>query len=363
MSDHVLTRIADGIGTIALNRPQALNSLSLDMVRAMTAALLAWRDDAGVAAVFVTSTSERAFCAGGDIRFFHRAGSSTPQGGSALVEDFFTEEYTLDHLVQTYPKPYIALMDGVVMGGGMGIAQAGANGLRIVTEGTRMAMPEVAIGFFPDVGASHFLSRTPGRIGRYLGLTGATIGAADALHAGLADVFVPAAELPGLRTLVDATPGRQLTDAIRTFAAPFASQLDSLAGAGELAAERAALDTHFGHDTVAGVMASLAADPGAFAQRALEAMRQRSPLMMCVTHAMLERGARLGLADCLRMERDMVRHAFEIGEVLEGVRALAIDKDKRPRWNPPALDAVTPEMVARFFAPVWPAHAHPLRML
>jgi enoyl-CoA hydratase/carnithine racemase len=363
MSDHVHTRIANSTGIIQLDRPQALNSLSLDMVRALTAALLAWRDDPDVAAVFIGSTSERAFCAGGDIRFFHQAGSSTPQGGSAQVEDFFTEEYSLDFLVQTFPKPYIALMDGVVMGGGMGIAQAAASrlpgGLRIVTERTKMAMPEVNIGFFPDVGASHFLSRTPGRIGTYLGLTGITIGAADALHAGLADLFAPAARLADLRALVDATPGAQLADAVRAFAAPFASQ----AGPSELAAQRAALDAHFGHPSVAAIAASLAGDPGPFAQRALGAMRQASPLMQCVTLAMLERGARLGLVDCLRMERTMVRRAFEIGEVLEGVRALAIDKDRRPRWQPPLLDAVMPEQVERFFAPAWPAHAHPLRTL
>jgi enoyl-CoA hydratase/carnithine racemase len=315
MSDHVRIRTADGTGIVTLDRPQALNSLSLDMVRAMTAALLAWRDDPAIAAVVVVG-GDRAFCAGGDIRFFHQAGSSTPQGGSALIEDFFTEEYSLDFLVQTYPKPYVALMDGVVMGGGMGIGQAATPGLRIVTERTRMAMPEVNIGFFPDVGASHFLSRTPGRIGAYLGLTGATIGAADALYAGLADLFVPADRLPGLRALVEAVPGTQLTREIRAFAAPFAGQ------------------AHFGHDSVAAIVGSLETDGSAFAQRALQAMRERSPLMQCVTHAMLARGARLGLADCLRMERDMVRHAFEVGEVLEGVRALAIDKDRQPRWNP-----------------------------
>jgi enoyl-CoA hydratase/carnithine racemase len=361
--DHVHIHTANGTGIVTLDRPGALHSLSLDMVRAVTAALLAWRDDPAIAAVLIGSTGERAFCAGGDIRFFHQAGSATPQEGSALVEDFFTEEYSLDFLVQTYPKPYVALMDGIVMGGGMGIAQAIAPGLRIVTERTKMAMPEVNIGFFPDVGASYFLSRAPGRIGAWLGLTGATIGAADALYAGLADLFVPSDQLPGLRALVEATPGTGLADAIRAFAAPFAGQ----AGAGELARERAALDAHFahdiGHNSVAAIVASLELDAGPFARRTLQAMRGRSPLMQCVTHAMLARGAGLGLADCLRMERDMVRHAFEVGEVLEGVRALAIDKDNRPCWKPPTLDAVTPEMVARFFAPVWPAHAHPLRML
>jgi enoyl-CoA hydratase/carnithine racemase len=360
MSEYVQTRVANGTGIITLDRPKALNSLSLDMVRDLTAILLAWREDVGVDAVLITSTSEKALCAGGDIRFFHQAGHATPTGGSALLEDFFTEEYALNHLIHFYPKPYIALMDGVVMGGGMGIAQGGpGSGLRIVTERTKMAMPEVNIGLFPDVGGSHFLSRAPGALGMYLGLTGLTIGAADALYVDLADVFVPGAELPALQALIAATPGAQLPAAIRAFAAPFASQ----AGASELQAQRGLVDRHFGAASVTAVMASLEGDDSPFAQKALAAMRQRSPLMMCVTREMLVRGATLDVADCLRMERSLVRRNFEHGEVLEGVRALVIDKDNAPSWNPPALDQVTPDMVARFFEPVWPAHAHPLRHL
>jgi enoyl-CoA hydratase/carnithine racemase len=360
MSEYVQTRAANGTGIITLDRPKALNSLSLDMVRALTASLLAWRSDAGVDAVVITSSSEKALCAGGDIRFFHQAGHATPLGGSALLEDFFTEEYALNHLIHFYPKPYIALMDGVVMGGGMGIAQGGPDcGLRIVTERTKMAMPEVNIGLFPDVGGSHFLSHAPGALGMYLGLTGLTIGAADALHVGLADVFVPSDQLPALQALIASTPGAQLAQAIRAFAAPFAAQ----AGASELQAQRALVDRHFGADSVPAVMASLEGDDHPFAQKALAAMRQRSPLMMCVTREMLARGATLDVADCLRMERSLVRRNFEHGEVLEGVRALVIDKDNAPQWNPPSLEQVTPEMVTRFFEPVWPAHAHPLRDL
>jgi enoyl-CoA hydratase/carnithine racemase len=360
MTDHVLTRVANRTGIITLDRPKALNSLSLEMVRALSAILLAWRDDSGIDAVVLTSTSEKALCAGGDIRFFHDVGHATPMGGSALLEDFFTEEYALNHLIHFYPKPYIALMDGVVMGGGMGIAQGGPDcGLRIVTERTRMAMPEVNIGLFPDVGGSHFLSHAPGQLGNYLGLTGLTIGAADALYVGLADVFVPGAELAGLNALIETTPGKELPAAIRAFAAQFAQQ----AGAGELQAQRAAVDAHFGAASVAAIMASLARDESPFAQKALKAMRLRSPLMMCVTRELLVRGAAMDVADCLRMERNLVRRNFEHGEVLEGVRALVIDKDNAPQWNPPALDDVTPAMVARFFEPVWPGHALPLRHL
>jgi enoyl-CoA hydratase/carnithine racemase len=360
MSEYVQTRVANGTGIITLDRPKALNSLSLEMVRALTETLLIWRDDAGVDAVIIGSSSEKALCAGGDIRFFHQAGHATPTGDSALLEDFFTEEYALNHLIHFYPKPYIALMDGVVMGGGMGIAQGGPDsGLRIVTERTKMAMPEVNIGLFPDVGGSHFLSHAPGALGMYLGLTGLTINAADALYVGLADVFVPADQLPALQALIASTPGARLAEAIRAFAAPFASQ----AGASELEAQRALVDKHFGAVSVSAVMASLVREENPFAQKALTAMRQRSPLMMCVTREMLVRGAAMDVADCLRMERSLVRRNFEHGEVLEGVRALVIDKDNAPKWNPPTLDDVTPEMVTRFFEPVWPAWAHPLRHL
>ena len=360
MTDHVLTRVANGTGVITLDRPKALNSLSLAMVRRLTDTLLAWRDDPAVASVVLTSSSEKALCAGGDIRFFHEVGTATPTGGSALLEDFFTEEYALNHLIHFYPKPYISIMDGVVMGGGMGIAQGGPDGgLRIVTDRVKMAMPEVNIGLFPDVGGSHFLSHAPGQLGNYLGLTGLTIGAADALHVGLADVFVPGEKLGELNALVEATPGAQLAEAIRAFAAPFLVE----AGQSPLAAARAAVDTHFGAGSVAAIMASLATDDSPFAQKALGAMRQRSPLLMCVTHEMLVRGASLSVADCLRMERSLVRRNFEHGEVLEGVRALVIDKDNAPQWNPPTLDEVTPAMVERFFEPVWPEYAHPLRHL
>jgi enoyl-CoA hydratase/carnithine racemase len=360
MSEFVHTSVSNRTGHIILDRPKALNSLSLAMVRDLATALLAWRDDAGVDAVVIRSSSEKAFCAGGDIRFFYDVGRATPQGGSALLEDFFTEEYALNHLIHHYPKPYIALMDGVVMGGGMGVAQGGPDcRVRVVTERTRMAMPEVNIGLFPDVGGSYFLSRAPGQLGNYLGLTGLTIGAADALYVGLADHFVPEVQMAALVALIAATPGAGLRAAIAAFAAPFKAAV----GASALAAERAGIDSHFAGASVAAIMQSLAQDQGAFAQKAYKAMGTRSPLMMAVTHELLKRGAALDVADCLRMERTLVRHNFQHGEVIEGVRALVIDKDNAPRWSQSTIAEVSDEMVARFFTPVWPAHAHPLRDL
>ena len=360
MSELVHTAIVNGTGFITLDRPKALNSLSLPMLRDITAALLAWRDDSDVAAVVIRSSSEKAFCAGGDIRFFHDAGRATPQTGSALIEDFFTEEYSLNHLVHSYPKPYIALMDGVVMGGGMGIAQAGSDSrVRIVTERTRMAMPEVNIGLFPDVGGSYFLSRAPGGLGRYLGVTGVTIGAADALYAGLADHYVPADEREVLDAILESTPGAELVEAIAAFAESF----KDAAGVSRLEANRADIDRHFGAGSVPAIVKSLEADTTPFALETVRAMAGRSPLMMRATHELIRRGAALDMAGCLRMERALVRRVFDHGEVIEGVRALVIDRDNAPKWNPPSLEEVTEEMVRRLFEPVWPEYAHPLRHL
>lgn len=362
MTAFVQTSIKNKTGFITLDRPKALNSLSLDMIRAITSALLAWRNDDAVTAVVIRSSSERAFCAGGDIRFFYDAGRATPQGGSALLEDFFTEEYALNHLIHAYPKPYIALMDGIVMGGGMGIAEGGeSNRMRIVTERTKMAMPEVNIGLFPDVGGSYFLSHAPGQIGTYLGVTGEIINAADALYAGLADVFIPGAELPALTELLESSPAGDIRDAIFTFAERFRTQADPATCS--LALERSAIDTHFAHDDVPSIVASLSNDHGAFAQSTLCTMNKRSPLMMCVTLAQLRRGAAMSIADCLRLERTMVRRSFEQTEIIEGIRSVVIDKDNAPKWSPSKLEDVTPEMIDRYFEPAWPAFAHPLRDL
>ena len=362
MTEFVDAHLEQQLGVITLQRPKALNSLSLEMVRALTAILRSWRDDSQVAAVLIRGSDERAFCAGGDIRFFYQAGSSTPTGHSALLEDFFSEEYALNHLIHFYPKPYIAFMDGVVMGGGMGIAQAGpACRCRIVTDRTKMAMPEVNIGLFPDVGGSYFLSRTPGQLGTWLGLSGETIGAADALVAGLADYYLPGSELNALQALLLQSRGDSA--AIMAIVAGFCKAFMPDRASSTLARNRALIDYHFGHDTVAAIMASLAQDSSAFAQQTMQAMQKRSPLMLCVTLAQLRRGAQMGVSDCLRMERTMVRRNFEHGEVIEGIRALVIDKDQAPHWSPPALGAVTPAMVEAFFESAWPDGAHPLRDL
>ncbi len=370
MSEAVLTERQGQFGIITLNRPKALNSLSLDMVRSLTHILRSWQFDTEVAAVLLKSSSERALCAGGDIRFFYQVGRATPQQGSALLEDFFSEEYALNHLIYHYPKPYLALMDGVVMGGGMGIVQAGPDSrCRIVTERSKIAMPEVNIGLFPDVGGSYFLSRTPGCLGRYMGLSGETIGPHDALYAGLADFFVPSSALPELVARLlggSAGTGQQtVQQEVASFCAGLADAELVVAALADctLARQRSQIDRHFVYDTVAEIVASLQQDSDPFAQQTLQSMQKRSPLMLCVTLAQLRRGASMSVADCLRMERNMVRRSFEHGEVLEGVRALVIDKDNAPVWSPPTLEQVDSAMVESFFSAAWPAYAHPLRDL
>ena len=375
--NEVQTAVVGGVGMITLNRPKALNALSLPMVRALYATLLAWRDDDAIWAVAIRGSNKvgrpgtpealfGGFCAGGDIRFFHQAALA----GDAALGDFFTEEYTLNHLVQTFPKPYVAFMDGVVMGGGMGLCQGGASGarLRIVTDKTKMAMPETGIGLFPDVGGGYFLSRCPGSAGEYLALTGDTIGGAQAVAWGLADVCMPADALPELWSAL------QTLGSVSAFQQWVASKLIVACADSTRASDT--FDTNilkaFGLGTVEAIVAALEAQGTKSARATAATLRQRSPLMLHVVLAQIRRARGMALADELRMERDMVQHCFDTvhlarsgaaSETVEGIRALAIDKDNQPKWNPPRIDAVTPAMVEPFFVSPWPVGQHPLKNL
>ena len=357
---EVRTEVRGSAGLITLDRPRALNALSLDMIRELTAALLAWRDDPRIARVGVRGMGREgpfgSFCAGGDIRFFHQA----VLAGDPRLEDFFTEEYTLNHLIHGYPKPYVVFMDGIVMGGGMGISAHGSDAsLRIATERTKMAMPETNIGLFPDVGGGWFLARCPGRIGEYLALTGQVVTGADAVAARLADGLLPSAELArAWDSLADRDGFEQLRGEVHQAPRP----------ARDLAARRGDIDRFFGLGTIAEIVHALEADGGDWAKDTAAVLRKRSPLMLHVTLEHLRRARHMTLAADLRMERDMVRHCFQLrpgaaGETFEGIRALAVDKDHAPRWNPARIEDVAPEAVQAFFASPWPAHAHPLRGL
>lgn len=357
MTPHIHTTVDSGLGIITLDRPQALNALSLDMIRAITVPLLQWLDDDAVDTVVLRSSSERAFCAGGDIRFFHEVATGGLSAGSARLEDFFTEEYRLNHLLHHYPKQTVAIMDGVVMGGGMGLSQ-GCD-LRIVTERTRMGMPEVSIGLFPDVGGGYFLSRAKSLLGLELALTGRVIQATDALLAGLADVALwTGAVEQTLPLLKAARPGERVAELQLKLAAHPAQCTDSL-----YRTQAESIPQHFSHAHVPDILHSLASEDSDYAREAIALMRQRSPLMMCVTLEQIRRAQTQSVGEDLRMERDMVRHCFTHGEVVEGIRARAIDKDHHPRWRHARAEDVSEAEIAAFFEPVWPAHAHPLREL
>lgn len=369
-SADVRAHVANRIGFLELNRPQALNALSTDMIRALHRALDAWRDDADVLAVVIHSPHPRAFCAGGDVRFFRDAHR---RGDQASIDTFFIEEYALNHAIFTYPKPYIALMHGVVMGGGMGISQAArrTGGLRVVTDSTKMAMPETRIGLFPDVGMSWFLARTPGALGRYLAVTGATLDAASALYAGLADAYLPDAALPAL---LDALRTERLDDGAAVtarVAAEAARHASTPAPDGSaLACARASIDRHFAQPDVAAIAASLDAERddavrAAWADKARDAMRggALSPLSMAVSLEVVERARGATMADCLRRDLDLTRSTFARGDVIEGVRAVIVDKDHAPKWRYPAIADVTAQAVAAMLESPWRAHEHPLRKL
>jgi len=358
---QVLAEINGCLGLITLNRPQALNALSLAMIRDMTALLRAWAVDPAIQAVALMGAGRpgkpAAFCAGGDIRFFHQAAMA----GDAALDAFFTEEYALNHLIHQFPKPCIALMDGVVMGGGMGISQ-GAR-LRVLTEHSKLAMPETNIGLFPDVGGGYFLSRCPGRSGEWLALTGQVIGAGDAIELGLGDVFVQSSEMPAI---VDALR-TGVQDSAEHVVATVMERVD-LAPPGEHWNARALINRHFSADSVPALFASLEADADPWAQRTLATLKQRSPLMMAVTLEQIRRAASMSLAEDLRMERDLVHHCFHLrpgaaSETVEGVRALAVDKDHAPKWNPARVEDVTRADVEAFFQSPWKAAEHPLRGL
>jgi enoyl-CoA hydratase/carnithine racemase len=363
VSEDVNTYIANRIGFIELERPQALNALSTGMIRAMRAALESWRDNREVLAVIVRSAHPRAFCAGGDLRLLHDAFT---RGDHAALDAFFIDEYRLNHAIFTYPKPYLALMNGIVMGGGMGISQGAhrTGGLRVVTSSTRMAMPETRIGLFPDVGAGWFLARTPGAIGRYLAITGESLGPADALYAGLADAFIEDSALPALvdRLKTEAFhAGAEVVQCVTREAA--ACKVVPTPDTSPLADARALIDRHFAWPDVAQIVASLDAEADCaaadWAEQAAGVLRERSPLSMAVSLEVVTR-AEGSMADCLRRDLDLTRSCFARGDVAEGIRARIIDKDNRPQWRFAQIEDVQAEYVSQMFESPWPAGEHPL---
>ncbi len=356
---EILCEIRNHVAFLTLNRPAALNALSFPMIVELRRQLKRCANDAGIRAVLLKGAGEKAFCAGGDVRALYQ---SFKESGT-LHREFFIVEYALDYLLYSYPKPYIVLMDGITMGGGMGLAQGSA--LRIVGERTRIAMPEVGIGLFPDVGASYFLSRLPGSLGPYLALSGLQIRGADAVYARLADVFLPPAAVGSLVSDLSALTWSDDSAAdVRNLV--FARSAQGLP-APSLSVLRPAIDLHFSRASVPDILLSLDGESSAeyaeWARQTAALMRSRSPTMLCVTLRQLQLGRSSTLAGCFRMELGMVEQCFEHGDFVEGVRALIIDKDNSPRWTPGRLEDVTDASVDAFFREHWHGRSHPLRDL
>lgn len=346
MSEVVVTA-DNGLGRITLNKPETLHALTTHMVANMTQALLAWRDDPSVRAVLIDHRpGTRGFCAGGDIRFLAESGG----GDGAGARRFFYTEYQLNHLLFTYPKPVIALMDGVTMGGGVGISMPAQ--FRIATENTTYAMPETGIGLFPDVGGGWYLPRKPGQIGMWLALTGARIKAADCLIAGIATHYLPTEILAAARA--------QIAGATQTHepARALESGLDALAeSAGapkELTPENVErINRLFAGDSVEAIIAALEVDGSDWAQAQLKILAIKSPQTLKVAFRQLREGAQMqSFADEMRQEFRIGARVVQRHDFLEGVRALIVDKDNKPVWNPPTLAAVTPDILDSIFAPL-----------
>jgi enoyl-CoA hydratase len=333
--DDVLLRHEGGLGRVVLNRPRAINALTHAMVERIDTALTAWETDDGVRAVVVSGAGERGLCAGGDLRGFHADALS----GGAGTLDFWRDEYALDAHVARYPKPYVAIMDGIVMGGGVGISAHG--GVRVVTERTRLAMPEVGIGLVPDVGGTYLLSRAPGELGTHLALTATEIGAGDAIACGFADHFVPSDDLAGF---LDAL-AVDVDGAVRAFA--------GTAPPAHLPGEREWIDRCYAADTVEEVVARLRDFGSPEAKDAVERILGKSPTALKVTLRSLRLARDLATVEqVLAQEYRVSTACLRSPDLAEGIRAQVIDKDRVPRWTPATLEEVADATVEAFFAPL-----------
>lgn len=329
------------LGLITLNRPAALNALTHEMVIGIRDALRTWAGDDSIRVVAIRGAGDRAFCAGGDIVAMR---ARVVDGDVAAAAGFFFDEYRLNSLVARYPKPYVALMDGIVLGGGVGVSAHGSH--RVVTERTRIGMPETGIGFTPDVGGSWLLSRGPGELGTHLALTGAMVNGADAIAVGLADVMVGSDRLDELLDALErCTEAADVDAVIASLAEP--------AGEATLAEHAAALDAVYGGDDAAVIFDRMRASDDPVVQEAARGLAGRSPTSLAVTLAALRRAARLAsLDEALAQEFRVVVRLLDEPDFAEGVRAQLVDKDRQPRWVPPTLDDVDPDRVASFFAPL-----------
>ena len=338
MTDEILTRVENGLGVITLNRPKAIHALNKGMCEAMMAALVAWRDDPAVKSVLIDHAGERGFCAGGDIRMIAESGAWDASEAKA----FFHAEYRLNHLLFDYPRPVTALVDGIVMGGGVGISEPAD--VRIATERTTYAMPETGIGLFPDVGGGWFLPRLPGQTGVWLALTGARLKAADTVALGIHTHFTPSDQAEALKAALIADLADPKAVADRFVADP---------GPAPLNEHRDAIDRLFGHDTVEAIFAALEADGSEWALKQLAILKTKSPQSMKVSLRQIRTGAGLtSFAENMAMEYRLGGRVVRTHDFQEGVRAVIVDKDNAPKWSPADLAGVTDAQLDALFAPL-----------
>jgi len=338
VTSEVLTRREGAAGVVSLNRPKAIHALTLDMVHAMTAALLQWRDDDAVQAVIIDHAEGRGFCAGGDIAFLR---NSALTDGGVSGRKFFHDEYRLNHLIFEYPKPVVAIMDGITMGGGVGISQPAR--FRVASENTRFAMPETGIGLFPDVGGGWFLSRLPGRLGPFLALTGARLDGAECLWAGLATHYLPAEALAEAKQRITHghEPGGVLT-ALSVTPPPARIEENAIA-----------IARHFASDRYEDILAGLEADDSEWAAKELATLRTKSPQTCKVALRELRESLALSdFADEMRMEYRIASRVLLRPDFAEGVRAVIVDKDNAPKWDPATPEGVTDDLLDSIFAPL-----------
>ena len=335
---EVLIRVDGQIGHITLNRPKALHALNLAMCEAMTRALLDWREDANVLSILIDHAGERGFCAGGDIRMIAESGA----GDVSEAKTFFMSEYRLNHLMFDYPKPITAIVDGIVMGGGVGISEPAE--VRIATERTTYAMPETGIGLFPDVGGGWFLPRLPGFTGTWIALTGARLKAADTVFLGIHSHYLPSDALDAFRSILAVDPAHP---------ADIADGLEDDPGEAPIEAHLEDIDRMFGFDTVEEIFVALEADGSDWAQAQLATLKTKSPQSLKVTLKQLRTGATLdSFADNMAMEYRLGGRIVPSHDFQEGVRAVVIDKDNAPRWAPAGLSGVTDADLEALFAPL-----------
>lgn len=335
----VLSKIDGYAGVITLNRPKALNALSLSMIREITRLLMEWKDDPEVRTIIVQSSSDKAFCAGGDIRSVYEA---RLKGDEDYMVAIFQEEYLLNFMIHMYPKPYIALIDGIAMGGGLGISIHGSH--RIVTERAVLAMPETNIGFFPDVGASYFLNRCPGEIGTFLGVLGESITAEDALYTGLATHRLASLDIPGIyQALIAAQSSTEVDDILQDAAG---GQSDCF-----LQTHRNLIDRCFSFNTVEEIFEALQQESDPIVREWLKRTFKKSPTSLKLALALLRRTKGMALKEVLALDFQVSRYCVEAHDFFEGIRALLIDKDQNPVWHPSNLTDVTTEMIEGYFLP------------